>query len=99
MLISAALRAPAGRAGGGPAGIPGIGGSGRCLMAAGGPTNMFSGWFSHFESGSANFALDGSKFVRTPERVAITIADISSKVDLLKCVIVTKFASINFGRH
>ena len=37
-----------------------------------------------------------SKFSRTPERVEITIADISSKVDLLKWLIVDRFASINF---
>ena len=37
MFISAALSAPTGRAGGGPAGIPGNGGFGLGLIAAGGP--------------------------------------------------------------
>ena len=65
-------------------------------MAAGGPINMFSGWFSHTESGSANFAPDGSKFRRLPESVDITMAQSSSKVALLKLVMVTKFESTNF---
>ena len=43
MLMSAALIGPTGRAGGGPAGIPGIGGFGRGLIASGGPAKMFSG--------------------------------------------------------
>ena len=96
MLISAALRGPTGRTRGGPAGIPGIGGFGRCLIAAGGPAKMFSGCASHSSSESANFASETSKFSRTPEKVEITIADISSKVDLLKWLIVMKLASKNF---
>ena len=43
MLISAALRGPTSRAGGGPAGIPGNGGFRRGQIPAGGPTRMFSG--------------------------------------------------------
>jgi len=96
MLISAALRGPTGKTGGGPAGIPGIGGFGRGLIPPGGPAKMFSGYASHSASGSATFASDASKFSRTPERVEITIANISSKVDLLKWLIVMKFASMNF---
>ena len=95
-LISAALRGPIGRAGGGPAGAPGSGAFGHGLIPAGGPTRMFSGWFSHSESGSANFAPDGSKFVRTPDKVDITMAESSSKVDLLKFEMVTKFESMSF---
>jgi hypothetical protein len=90
------LRGPIGRTGGAPAGIPGFGAFGRCLMAAGGPTNIFSGWFSHTASGSANFAQDGSKFSKNPESVDITIAESSSKVANLKLLIVTKLASMNF---
>jgi len=42
MFMSAAGRAPTGRTGGGPAGIPGSGGSGRGLITVGGPTIMYS---------------------------------------------------------
>ena len=89
MLISAALIGRTGRTGGGPAGCPGIGGSGRV-------TNIFSGCCSHSESGKAIFAPDGSKFRRIPESVDITIAVSSSKVALLKLLIETKFTSMNF---
>ena len=74
MLISAAFSAPTGKAGGGPAGIPGNGGSGRCLMAAGGPTNTFSGWLFHSESESANLTPDWSKINKIPAKVDIIIA-------------------------
>jgi len=52
----AAFNAPTGRAGGSPAGIPGNCGSGRYLIAADGPANMFSGCVPHSASGSANLA-------------------------------------------
>ena len=96
MLMSAALIGPIGRTGGGPAGIPGIGGFGRGRIAAGGPAKMFSGWISQIASGSANFAPDTSKLSRIPERVEMMIADISSKVVRLKLLIVVKLASMNF---
>ena len=96
VLISAAFSAPTGRAGGGSAGIPGSGGSGRCLIAAGGPAKTFSGCLSHSASGSANFAPDGSKLRSTPAKVEITIAANSSNVARLKFFMVRKFASMNF---
>ena len=96
MFISAASSAPTGSAGGGPAGIPGNGWSGRCLIAAGGPANMFSGCLSHSASGSANFAPDGSKLRSIPAKVEIIIAASSSKVARLKFLIVIKLASMNF---
>ena len=42
-LIPAAFKAPTGRTGGDPAGIPAIGGFGRGLIQAGGPMRKFSG--------------------------------------------------------
>jgi len=92
MLISAAFSAPTGRTGGGPTGIPGNGGSDRCMIAAGGPTNIFSGWLFHPWSASANFAPDGSKLRSTPAKVEITMATNSSKVARLSCFLVIKFA-------
>ena len=74
MLISAAFSAPTGRAGGGPAGIPGIGGSGCCLIVSGGPAKIFSVCVSHSESGFANLAPDGLKLNRIQAKIDITIA-------------------------
>ena len=59
-LLSAAFEAQTGRICGGPASIPGNGGSGHGWISAGGSTMIFSGWVSHFQSGSANLAPDGS---------------------------------------
>ena len=87
-LISAAFSAPTGRTGGGPVGIPGNGGSGRCLIVVGGSAKIFSGYLSHSASGSANLAPDGSKFNRILAEIDITIAGYSSKVARLQFLVV-----------
>ena len=87
LFISVPFKIPTGRTGGGPAGIPGNGGSYCCLIAAGGPTKIFSGCIFHSASGSANLAPDGSKFYRIPAKVNITNAANSSNVARLKICI------------